>query len=399
MATTGTAALSNQIITQYIKEYLIASQSKVYWDQFAMPMVQPAGQPGRTYTFTVSENLNPTTNTLNELEEVVSQQLSSSNFDVTLYEWGSAIEITKLLAETSQIDVYKQAAEMNGYQMAETVDLISRAVAGQGSKRLFINNRTARNLMAGKSTAADRMSSQALDLWSMFAKNSRMPLYEDNTVCSVMHPFCYYDLMQDSTLRNLSQYGDQSMLFNGEVAYWNGIRWVVAQDAKAFYGAGAAPASAVATSLAAATVGGASSFTVADASNITVGQWLNIGTAETGNTWYDTNELFYVTGINGTTITGFAFEPGPGSSGGLRYAHASGTAVTNNNSVYPMVFLGPESIVKVYSDATGPLGETVVTGPFDKLQRFLTFGWYLIAGWNRAREAWLFRGECGSSQA
>ena len=100
-----------------------------------------------------------------------------------------------------------------------------------------------------------------------------------------------------------------------------------------------------------------------------------------------------VTGIAGTTISGFALDPGPGDVAGLRFAHASGATVTNANSVFPVPVFGPNSVTKASSDWTGPYGETVVTGPFDRLGRFLTFGWYGIEGYARTRNAWLFRGE------
>jgi hypothetical protein len=208
--------------------------------------------------------------------------------------------------------------------------------------------------------------------------------------------------MQDQTnggLRTMAQYSHPELLFNGELAYWGGLRMIVTANAKGFWGAGGAATPAVATTLSAAANPGDPSIAVTAATNIAVGQWLSIvDAAEPGNTWSDSNELFMVTGIAGTTITGFALDPGPGDVAGLRFAHASGAAVTNANSVFPVPVFGPNSVTKASSDWTGPYGETVVTGPFDRLGRFLTFGWYGIEGYARTRNAWLFRGEVGSSQ-
>jgi hypothetical protein len=55
------------------------------------------------------------------------------------------------------------------------------------------------------------------------------------------------------------------------------------------------------------------------------------------------------------------------------------------------------SLLKIASDETGPYGETVVTGPFDRLGRFLTFGWYAILGYGRSRTRWNLRGEVSGS--
>jgi len=335
---------------------------------------------------------------------VAPNQMRGSEVVVTLSEFGGAIEVTKFLVATAYADVYKQAAYVNGYNLAESIDYIARAVFGQGSRVWLQNSRTARNQFAGLTTAADVMTIRFLEMLAMIARSIKMPLYEDGAIASEVHPFVLYDLMQDQTnggLRTMSQYSHPEILFNGEIAYWGGNRLIVSANAKGFWGAGAAPTSAVATTVATTAINpGDTSFTVAAATNIAIGQWLSIvDAAEPGNTWTDTNELFRVTGIAGTTITGFVLDPGPGDAGGFRWPHAIGAAVTNNNSVYPCPMFGPNSVTKAASSWTGPYGETVVTGPFDRLGRFLTFGWYLIAGYARTRNAWLFRGEVGSSQS
>ena len=193
------------------------------------------------------------------------------------------------------------------------------------------------------------------------------------------------------------------ILFNGELAYWAGMRIIVSANAKGFWGAGAVNASASGNLTLTSPINvGDATINLSAATNLAIGQWISVQDGqETGNTWYDTNELMRITGIASNAITGFMLDPGPGDAGGARFAHASGgggAIVTNRYSAFPIVVLGPNSITKAASSWTGPYGETVVTGPFDRLGRFLTFGWYLIAGYARTRNAWLLRGECGSSQ-
>ena len=400
MAITGTAELSNEVKTVYDADYMIAGQSTVYWDQLCDPRQVDEGRKSNTYTWPILENTIPNTTPLTEKTEVVSQTLSANEISVTIQEFGGAIEVTRFLAATAYVDVYQQAAYANGYNMAETFDYLARAVFGQGSRRFFPSGVTARSTLAGKSNSAHRISAALLELWSTFARTSRMPMYEDNTVVCPLHPFVYYDLLQATDIRQLAQYQHPEILLNGEVAFWSSIRFLLTANAKAFFGAGAAPSSAVATTLATAVDAGDATITVVSASNINVGDWLNVvDTAETGNTWYDTNELFYVTSTSGTDITGFGYEPGAGDAGGLRYAHVAGKAVTNNNTVYPLTMVGPKSVTKGYSSFTGPYGESIVTGPFDKLGRFLNFGWYALMGYTRTRNSWIQRGEVGSSIA
>lgn len=405
MATTGTTALSAEVRALYDADYYIAGQSQLYWDQFSNPKKAMNGQRGNLLEFPILESQQPSSGQLSELADVVPQQMRANTVQITLGEYGGAIEVTKFLSAVSYVDVYEQAAYANGYQMAESVDNVVRAVAGQGARVFYQNNRTARSSFAGQTTAADVVTTRFIEMLSvLMARGTKMMLYDDGTVCTVMHPFVFFDLLQASDPRSMAIRLAPEVLFNGELAYWGGMRIVVSGNAKAFWGAGAAATPNFASTLAAAASVGDTNLKITSlATPPNVGQWLALtDTVETGNTWSDTNELFYVTavgtaGSGGTGVDGFCLDPGPGTSGGLRYAHASGTTITNKNSVYPMPVLGPNSITCCYSDLTGPWGETLVVGPLDRLGRFKSLGWYLIKGWSRTREVWLIRGECGSS--
>lgn len=409
MAVTGTSALSAEVKALYDGDFYLAGQSVVYFDQFADLREQMNGQRGSSYEFPVVDSLQPNTAQLDELQDVSAQAMKASAVSVTLGEYGGAVEVTKFVVATSYADVYKQAAWVNGYNLAESFDYVVRAVAGQGGRVFFQNGRTARNQVAGQGTAADRITASFLELLGILTRSIKMPLYDDGAVCTIMHPFVFYDLLQDNTtgagVRSMSQYSHPEILFNGELGYWGGVRIVVSSNAKGFWGAGAADASNLSTTLAVAGAVGDANIKLASVTGLVVGDWIAIqdGT-EDANIWYDTNELFRVTavgtaGSGGTGVTGFCLDPGPGDNGGLRFAHASGKTVTTSNSVYPVVMLGPNSITKVCSSFTGPYGETVVSGPFDRLGRFLTFGWYAIVGYQRTRSGWIMRGECGSSQS
>lgn len=404
MATTGSVALANEIRALYDADYYMAGQANTFFDQFSNPKAAANGVRGSTLNFPILESGQPASAPLDELSDVVPQQMRVAEAIITLGEYGGAVEVTKFASATSYADIYEQAAFFNGYSMAESVDNIVRAVAGQGSRQFFQNNRTARTAFAGQATAADRITPAFIEFLSvLMARGSRMPLYEDGSVCTVMHPFVFFDLLQASDPRAMAIRVAPELLFNGELAYWGGMRIVVSSNAKAFWGAGAVATTSFSSTLAAAASPGDTNLKVTATTNLAVGDWMAIiDAAETGNTWSDTNEIFRVTtvgtsGSGGTGIDGFCLDPGPGDNGGVRYAHASGTTVNDNNSVYPIPVLGPNSITKYYSDLTGPWGETLVVGPLDRLGRFKTLGWYLIAGWGRARNVWLLRGEVGSA--
>lgn len=405
MAATGSVALANEIKPDYHKAYLVASQPLLYQDQLTYPRSTSTNRRGASVNFPITESLQPATSVLTELNDVVPVAITANEIVVTLQEYGNAIQVTRLAASTAYADVYQQAAELNGYNMAESIDFVVRSVYGQGSVSMLPATRTTRASINGLTTATDRMAGAFLSKGMSFASKTTMPKYPDGALCCVIDPFVHYDLMQDPQVVGMSQYSHPELLFNGEIAYWNGTRIVLSPRVKTFWGGGGAASSSLATTSAAAINVGDTTILVNSVTTVNVGDTINIiDAAETGNVWTNTNEGARVSavgtaGAGGTGITVEFIEPGPGSVGGARYAHANGVTVNNNSSVYPTVLLGPQSVTKAYYEGAGAYGETTVTGPFDVLGRFLNFGWWGLFGWTRTRERWLIRLETGSSQA
>src|SRR5439155_7833740 len=181
MATTGTVALAPEVKAMYDADFYIQGQSMVFWDQLADlkgPIMN--GQRGISQNFPIVESNQPNYTALDELTDVSATQMRANEVVVTLSEYGGAIEVTKFLVATAYADVYKQAAYVNGYNLADALDYVVRAVAGQGSRVMYQNSRTARNLFAGPSTAADTAGVKFIELLAIFARSVKMPLYGDN---------------------------------------------------------------------------------------------------------------------------------------------------------------------------------------------------------------------------
>jgi len=401
----GSGTLAPEVRAQYDKEYLIASQANLAYDQLTDARDAPDAPNGVSREFPLIDSLQPQFGVLDEMTDVTPQVMRANAISVTLGEHGGAVQLTRFVIGVSYSDVLEQAAYANGYNMAESIDIFARDTMGQGGRQYFPVAGATRATLSG-ATATHKLAPGPLELVSMLARQRGMPLFPDNTLAAVCHPFVIYDLLQDTaSIRALSIQQHAEIMFNAEIAYWGGIRLVSTRNAKILWGAGAANASAVATTLAANSLVGDSNIKVTAITNIAVGQTLTlVDVTEPGNTWTNTNEGFVVTavgtaGAGGTGITGYAVDPGPGDAGGLRFAHTSGIAITNNYSVFPVSVVGPRSVVKAWSTLTGPYGESVVAPSVDTLGRFQAIGWYAILGYARTRTDWVNRIEVASSQA
>jgi len=88
---------------------------------------------------------------------------------------------------------------------------------------------------------------------------------------------------------------------------------------------------------------------------------------------------------------------GSGSNGGLLNDHAVGEAVRNADSVYPVLYGSPYSLVKLYDEPTGEFGTPVGPEEGGLVHQFRSLGWKFYGGYGIARENCLVRGEYASS--
>jgi hypothetical protein len=88
---------------------------------------------------------------------------------------------------------------------------------------------------------------------------------------------------------------------------------------------------------------------------------------------------------------------GSGANGGLRFDHALTDTVMNDDSVYPVVYGGPGSLVKVYANEVGEFGQLV--GPLEDglAHQWQSLAWKFFGQYGRVAENYLLRGEYSSS--
>jgi hypothetical protein len=86
-----------------------------------------------------------------------------------------------------------------------------------------------------------------------------------------------------------------------------------------------------------------------------------------------------------------------GPNGGLLHDHANGITINNNNSVYTMVFGGPQSLAKVYSTSVGEYGTVVGPQKMGNLEQWTGIGWKWYGNYGIMSENNIIRCEVSSS--
>jgi len=398
-----TSTLTNSIRDVYKQKYLVGAMSQRLYDQYAVDYTALGADGKSMAELLQSTNINipflsrmaPGTTAISETSDVVPQTLRDATSSITWSSRGEALQWSEKLSISVYTDYTARAYEAVGENAMESIELLAEAAAVQGSWVEYATGLT-RATMTDTAVATDAIFRQYMGKMLTLKVPGFMDANgEANTWSATMHPFNFHDISESGNVDAIGQYQDKGIHIKFELGQLGPFRLVVSPFAKVFGGAGADFDTVVATTTANAVNALAKTIvTSADVSaDIADGELWTIGTEETGSTFYPTNERFKVLSAATTTLTIL----GEGPNGGLRFDHDSGVAIRNAYSVYPIIFGGPESLVKVYAQDVGEFGQIVGPKTSGVLDQFETLGWKYYGGYGRVAENRLLRFECGTS--
>ena len=400
MTVQGTSNLTNSLRTQYVADYLDRIYGQRLYDQLASPI--PGITPeqaiqGATVQVDYLSSMALGTAVISQTADMTPQILYDATASSSVTSRGEALQ----WSENLDIQVYTDYAMRRIAKLAdnalESIEVLANAAATQGA---FVERAAARtSLDAG--TASHRASDAFFRKMHGRLLSLKIPGFindagEANVWAAIMHPYAFHDISESGNVDSIGTYQDKGIHMNFELAQVGPFRLVVSPNAKTFFGAGVANALTCVAAMASATSPLNTSFVVSDtcvalATNV---PW-TIGTVETGDTHYPSNEQIMVSSaVTDTTIDVFV---GTGENGGLRFAHTTADTVTNDDSVYTIVLGGPQSLYKLYAPSVGEFGQVV--GPLTSglAHQFSSIAWKFYGGYGRLTENLLLRGEFSTS--
>ena len=396
MTVQTTANLTNAIRTQYVAEYIKAAQRMRIYDQLALPVpgisVQEA-MKGSSVLYNFLSDLQIVTAAISQTADITPAILYDATASVTPTSRDNAVQWSENLDIQAYTNRGAATYEALGLNQMESVDHIAAGVATAGS--WFWRNAARASL--DKDTAGDRASDALFSRASVYLEQAKSPPFmgtDGNSAWGcIMHPFPFYDIRESGNVDSIGLYQEAGIHLNHELGKLGPFRLSVTPFAHVFYAAGVANGTAVSSTLATATNPLATSFDMAAAGSTAAGMWLTIGPVETAAVMYPDTERVYVTGVATNTISFI----GEGSNAGLRFPHAAGVAISNADSVYPLIFGGPASMVKLYAPSVGEFGQTVGPKVSGLADQFTSLAWKWYGGYGRIAENRLFRMEVSAS--
>jgi hypothetical protein len=303
-------------------------------------------------------------------------------------------------SENLDIQVYTDYAARRIAKLAdnavESIEVLANAAATKGT---FVERAVARaSLDAG--TASHRASDSLFRKIHARLLSLKIPGFindqmEANVWAAIMHPYVFHDISESGNVDAIGTYQQMGIHMNFELGQIGPFRIVVSPNAKVFFGAGVANADTFVTSMATATSPLNTAFTLTDTPTASLTIPLTIGTLETGDTHYPSNEQILVsTAVTDTVCDVFV---GTGENGGLRFTHAATDTIVNHDSVYTIVFGGPQSLYKLYAPSVGEYGQIVGPKTSGLADQFSSIAWKFYGNYGRLTENTILRGEFSTS--
>ena len=399
-----TSTLTNSIRDVYKGRYLVGVGRNRLYDQLAVPYTE-LGADGKSMKELMQStniyipflsDMTPGTTAISEHQDITPQTLRDTTASINWSSRGEALQWSEKLEIAVYTDYTAQAYEKVGANAMESIEILAEAAACQGTWVEYESSISARDTVTDTCVATDAIFRQYhAKFLSLKVPGFINEAGEANTWSAIMHPYVFHDISEGGNVNDIGIYQDKGIHLNFELGQLGPFRLVVSPWAKVFGGAGNDFGTNVATTLGSAANALATTIVTADdvSANIAQGELWTIGTEETANTFYPTNERVKVLSASTTTLTII----GEGPNGGLRFDHAAGAAVRNAYSVYTVVFGGPQSLVKVYADDVGEYGKVGDPKVSGLLDQFNTLGWKYYGGYGRIAENRLMRFECGTS--
>jgi hypothetical protein len=396
MTVQTTSDLTNSIRTQYVADYLDRIYGQRFYDQIASPLGDISPEQaiqGATVQVDFLSSMSLVSAIISETADMTPSVLFDATASTSVTSRGGALQWSEKL----DIQVYTNYAERRiakiADQAAESIETIASFAATTGT---FIDRAATRaNLDAG--TASHRASDSIFRKQHGLMLKLRIPGFindmgEANTWAALMDPYPFHDICESGNVDMIGTYQDKGIHLNFELAQLGPFRLVVSPFAKTFFGAGASNADPTATTFSTNTSPLAAAFVTATTitSEGNLPEVWTIGSLETGDTHYPMNEQILVSAAATTAVSAYV---GIGENGGLRFAHTTSDTIVNADSVYTIVFGGPESLYKLYAPSVGEFGEVVGPKTSGLAEQFTSVAWKFYGNYGRLTENRLLRGE------
>lgn len=224
--TTGSEGMTDEMKTFYNDTLIDLAGPKLVYDQFADKYPIPKNG-GKTIEFRKYDNLGAATTPLTEGVTPDGDKLNVTTITATVDQYGNYITLSDMLIMTAVDNNVVQATKRLGEQAGKTGDCITRDVVCGGSNVYFPNGKTSRSALE----ITDIMTVALVMEGAAFLRTMDAPTINGDYVC-ILHPQVEKDIKKDPDWKECVKYSAAERIFEGEIGYYDGVRFVSSTNAK-----------------------------------------------------------------------------------------------------------------------------------------------------------------------
>jgi len=224
VAYTTTSTLDDQVSTAFDQVAHFALRSQPLFEMVADVRSTAQSHNGSGVQFTFYADMAQATSALTEGTDVTAVALTDSAVTVTLAEYGNAVITTAKVRGTSFLNVDADAANIVGYNMADSMDKIVSDVANGGSNVTHVGQSS-----RGAITASDVYTAAEGRKAVAQLRGRSAPGWENGNYMAIIHPDVSYDLRGDNNVTDVIAYQirqDGAPVRAGSIGTFNGIEYV-----------------------------------------------------------------------------------------------------------------------------------------------------------------------------
>lgn len=257
MATTNFQTTYNADVSTFIqKEKLPLVQRQLVLYQFGQALRLPK-QRGLTYTATRYDRSNLPIAALSEGVPPVGETIPIAQVNVTAQQWGDTITLTDIADFSIEHPLFMVAKDLIAMNAQETLERNTANALMANTQINYVNTRGARaSLVAGDVMNSHEINRVVTSLRIVGAYEFNSVMNEDVKVTAgkpsmasadpkgfshyvaVCRPEVEADLRENSTVTLAWANSDVNKLYNNELGYWSGVRWVRSNYMPYFVGNG-----------------------------------------------------------------------------------------------------------------------------------------------------------------
>lgn len=223
MAYTQKSSLSSDQ-TAFEQLAYFAYRANPLHDTYASVKATRQSHRGSGVTFNIYADLSQATSALTETSDVTAVAMSDSTVTVNLVEYGNAVITTAALRGQSYLNIDSDAANIVGFNAADSLDQVAADILQAGSNVKYIGQSS-----RGAITSSNTITSSSVREQVAALRTASVPTFSGGSYIGFIHPDVVYDFIEGTAVTDLRSFQirqDAAGVRQGSIGQFDGVDFI-----------------------------------------------------------------------------------------------------------------------------------------------------------------------------